>query len=131
MRKVRAKVDGPGGRTLREPAAHRRSERSAQEALSTLPLFGEPRGPRIPLERSPRPMAPMALALHAYWSASVEAQALFAAAAHTELPSERRALLALQRIELGRKETARRLLREVWRVKIPGAEGADPASRVA
>jgi hypothetical protein len=95
-------------------------------AAVTLPLFGESEARGEKPRRGQMP--PSALALHIYWSASVEAQALGAAAVAAALPAERRALLELQKIEQERKEAARRLLQHVWGVRIAAsASAARPA----
>ena len=84
-------------------------------AAITLPLFGNGTSPLAAPPRRPR-MSPLDLALHVYWWAGLEAHALGAAAVTAVLPSERRALGALQQLDLTRKETARRLLEGVWEI---------------
>jgi hypothetical protein len=67
--------------------------------------------------------------MHVYWSAGLEAHALGAAASAAAFPSERKALLELQALELRRKEAARRLLADVWRLEIAGtSEGTVQAA---
>ena len=88
----------------------------------TLPLFGEGEDRRE--KTRPGQMSPAELALHIYWSASVEAQAPGAAAVGAALPSHRRALLELKQGELNRREAARRLLERVWGIRIAAGGAA-------
>jgi len=93
-----------------------------RQVPATLPMFPEARGSAAQSARPTGQMSPYELVLHTYWSASVEAQALGAAQLAAKLPSERRALHALQKLELERKEEARRLLEEVWDIWIATGE---------
>jgi hypothetical protein len=61
------------------------------------------------------------MALHIYWSSGVDAHALGALAARTELPDQRRALADLQRMEERQKALAAHLLETIWRIKVPGS----------
>jgi hypothetical protein len=61
------------------------------------------------------------MALHIYWSSGVEAHALGALAARTELPDQRRALTELQQMEERQKALAAYLLETIWRIKVPGS----------
>jgi hypothetical protein len=98
------------------------------DAPTTLPLFGN--GEQRPAKHdTPKPMSAREHVLHVYWSAGVEAQALAFGAATCRYPSERRALASLQRLELQRKEAARRFLDEVWQIKLP--DGASLAALTA
>ena len=85
----------------------------------TLPLFGQGQSSERPARQAE---APKARVLHAYWSAAVEANALAEAIRVAALPSERRALAALHQKEIERREFARRLLEEVWGVRIGRGE---------
>jgi len=89
---------------------------------ATLPMFPEARVSAAQSSRPTGQMSPYELVLHIYWSASVEAQALGAAQTAAKQPSERRALHALQQLELNRKEEARRLLEEIWGIWITTGE---------
>jgi hypothetical protein len=74
------------------------------------------------------------LALHVYWSASVDSHVLALAAMRTEYPDQRRALLELRTREEELKETAHRLLEQVWRISIGQPEpqsGGEPTRIIA
>ena len=93
-----------------------------RRAAATLPLF--PEGETGARKSRSHEMTPSELALHTYWSASVEAQALGAAAMNAAAPSHRTALLELKQAEVERRETARRLLERVWGIKIAAGGAA-------
>jgi hypothetical protein len=70
-----------------------------------------------------------------FWSASIESHVLGLAAMRAAYPDERRALLELRAKEQELRETAHRLLEQVWQIAIGRAEpqcggdraGANPA----
>lgn len=61
--------------------------------------------------------------LRAYWSASQEVLALEDAASREPAEESRRALRALQEIELQRKQVARALLADIWGIGIDPRRG--------
>lgn len=92
----------------------------------TLPLFGElsRAGPGSRRAPRPGPSKPSDLAMHIYWSASLEAHALGSMALSTPYPDQRRALVELQAMEEQRKGLARLLLERVWDIELPGPSSA-------
>jgi hypothetical protein len=101
-------------------------DRDNRAAPYTLPLFdGEVSGRRRYLTSARRLFStPLEMALHIYWSSGVEAHALGALAARTELPDQRRALTELQQMEERQKALAAYLLETIWRIKVPGSPKA-------
>jgi hypothetical protein len=114
----------PRDRTDTSRTRPRRRARSSAGAW-TLPLF-EPLASQLPVpasgERTNRPARAKELALHVYWSASVESHVLALAAMRAEYPSERRALIEIRAKEEELKETAHRLLAAVWGISIGAAD---------
>ena len=99
----------------------------------TLPLFETGTGQITghgPNPQSHRPAKAKELALHVYWSASVESHVLALAAMRAEYPDERRALLEIRAKEEDVRETAHRLLATLWHICIGAPDsGAQRAPR--
>lgn len=93
----------------------------------TLPLFREETGEGTEAPAGATQKEALALALHVYWSASVELHSLGSATERAEHPDERKALLALCNLERQRKRLARELLAQVWRVQIGASDAAQAA----
>lgn len=107
--------------------------RPASPPARTLPLFADPGELFRPPARAKPANSPneaQELALHVYWSASVESHVLALAAMRAEYPSERRALLDLRRDQETLKATAHRVLEQVWGISIGYAEEREPKERV-
>jgi hypothetical protein len=102
----------------------------SREATAPLPLslFGEAAAPGSARSRPRKPLAstPQDLALHIYWSASLEAHALGSLARQTPHPDEQRALGELQRLQQDVKETAACFLAALSDVRLPPASDPDP-----
>ncbi len=111
-------------------AMNRLTEGPGESPSWTLPLFES--GPHASVP--PRPSQhldaapPKDLALHIYWSMCVDGHALAHSALRAEYPDERRALLELRAGADALKESARRLLADVWQVKIGATAPARPGA---
>lgn len=99
-------------------------KRSKQPEIATLPLFDNGSSGAYQPHAAGVTSDAASQALSVYWSAVLHAHALGAAIANARFPSERVALEGLLALELGRKDEARRLLREVWGLKFMGPPAA-------
>ena len=100
----------------------------------TLPLFEaapaalSPLPPGSAARRHPEAEA---LALHLFWTISLESYALGHAAQRADHPDECRALLELHQQAEALRETARTILADIWRIKIGRSNLAPPTAKTS